>query len=144
VFGAVRAGRLFALLHSSRGGMELGAILTLAVFLSIVIFGVRRRHVAAWRSTLQVMAATVAGNALGIVLIWPFVPKGYDISLAPLLRDTLAAGTTMAIMSLPIAIALLWLSRRFGSHSAVTERRVRVIKEEWRRRFAKNQDGIDV
>jgi hypothetical protein len=47
-------------------------------------------------------------------------------------------------MSLPIAIALLWLSRRFGSHSAVTERRVRVIKEEWRRRFAKNQDGIDV
>jgi hypothetical protein len=72
------------------------------------------------------------------------VPKGYDISLAPLLRDTLAAGTTMAIMSLPIAIALLWLSRRFGSHSAVTERRVRVIKEEWRRRFAKNQDGIDV
>jgi hypothetical protein len=143
VFGAVRAGRLFALLHSSRGGMELAAILTLGVFLSIVIFGVRRRHVAAWRSTMQVVGATVAGNAFGIVLIWPFVPDGYEISLAPLLRDTLAAGTAMAIMSLPIAIALLWLSRRFGSHSAVTERRLRVIREEWRRRFAPDQDAAD-
>lgn len=140
VFGAVRAGRLFALLHQSRGGMELGAILTLAVFLLIVIFGVRRRHVAAWRSTMQVLGAAVAGNALGIVLIWPFIPDGYQMSLAPMLRDTLAAGLTMAIMSLPIAIVLLWLSRRFGSHSQVTERRLRVIHEEWRRRFARPQD----
>jgi len=135
VFGAVRAGRLFALLHQSRGGMELGAILTLATFVCIVIFGVRRRHVAAWRSTVQVLAATVAGNALGIVLIWPFIPDAYQISLAPMLRDTIAAGVTMAVMTLPLAIVLLWLSRRFGTHSLVTERRLRVIQEEWRRRF---------
>ena len=141
VFGAVRAGRLFALLHQSRGGMELGAILTFAAFLCIVIFGVRRRHVAAWRSTVQVLGATVAGNALGIVLIWPLIPDAYQISLAPMLRDTVAAGLTMALTSLPLAIALLWLSRRFGSHSLVTERRLRVIQEEWRRRFARRQDG---
>ena len=143
VFGAVRAGRLFALLHSSHGGMELGAILTFAVFLSIVIFAVRRRQVAAWRSTVHVMGATVTGNALGIVLVWPFVPDGYQVSLTPLLRDSLTTGTAMAVISLPIAIALLWLSRRFGSHSAVTERRLRVIREDWRRRFEKNQDTTD-
>jgi len=60
-----------------------------------------------------------------------------------MVRDTLAAGITMAIMSLPVAIALLWLSRRYGSHSLVTERRLRVIQEEWRRRFARNQDDTD-
>lgn len=143
VFGAVRAGRLFALLHHSRGGMELGAILTLAVFLSIVIFAIRRRHVAAWRSTMHVLGATVAGNALGIVLIWPFIPDGYQVSLAPMLRDTVGAGISTALVSLPVAIALLWLSRRYGSHSLVTERRLRVIHEEWRRRFARNQDTTD-
>jgi len=137
VFGLVRAGRLYALLRDSKGGMELGAILTLAVFVVIVIFAVRRRHVAAWRSTLHVLGSTIAGNALGIVLVWPFVPKGFPISLIPLLRDTVAAGLSMAIMSLPLAIALLWLSRRFGSHSQVTERRLRVIHEQLRRRLGR-------
>ena len=70
MFGMARAGRLFALLYRSPGGMELAAIITFAVFLTIVIFAVRRRQVAAWRSTVHVMSATVAGNALGIVLIW--------------------------------------------------------------------------
>jgi len=146
LFGMVRAGRLFALLHQSRGGMELGGILTLAAFLCIVIFGVRRRHVAAWRSTMQVLGATVAGNALGIVLIWPFMPQGLQVSLAPLLRDTLGAGVSMAVATLPIAIALLWLSRRFGSHSQVTERRMRVVYAEWRKRWMKDHgdDGTDM
>ncbi|HEY8176708.1 MAG TPA: hypothetical protein VIF32_13495, partial [Gemmatimonadaceae bacterium] len=40
VFGMARAGRLFALLHRSPGGMELGAIITFAVFLTMVIFAV--------------------------------------------------------------------------------------------------------
>lgn len=134
-FGVARAGRLFALLHSSRGGMELGAIVSLAVFLAIVIFAVRRRQIVAWRATLHVLGATVAGNALGIVFIWPFIPDGYALSLGPMVRDTLTSGGAMALTTLPLAIALLWLSRRYGSHSAVTERRFRVIREELRRRF---------
>jgi hypothetical protein len=120
--------------------MELGAISTLAVFLVIVIFAVRRRHVSTWRSTLHVMGAVVVGNAFAIVLIWPFIPDGYALALGPLLRDTVVAGAYVAIMSLPLAIAMLWLSRRYGSHSQVTERRLRVIREEWRRRFTKAQD----
>lgn len=139
-FGAARASRLFALLHHSEGGMELGGIVTLAVFLVIVIFAVRRRQVSAWRSTVHVMGAMVAGNAFGIVLIWPFVPDGYALSLGPMLRDTLMAGTYVAILTLPVAIAMLWLSRRYGSHSQVTERRLRVIHEEWRRRLSRDQD----
>jgi hypothetical protein len=135
LFGAARAGRLYALLHGSRGGMELGAIVSLAAFLCIVIFAVRRRQIVAWRATIHVLSATIAGNALGIVFIWPFIPDGYAVALGPLLTDTVAAGIVMAVMSLPLAIALLWLSRRFGSHSAVTERRLRVVREHLRRRF---------
>src|SRR5687768_4625920 len=143
-FGAARAGRLFALLHESRGGMELGGIVTLAVFLLVLVFAVRRRHVSAWRSTLHVMAALVIGNALALIMIWPFVPEGYDVALTPLLRDTITAGATMALLSLPLAIAMLWLSRRYGSHSQVTERRLRVINEVLGRRAGRDQRAPDV
>jgi hypothetical protein len=142
-FGFVRASRLFALLHRSRGGMELGSILTLAVFLGVVIFAVRRRQVPAWRSTVHVLGVAVAGNALGIALIWPLVPRSYSVALMPMLRDTVGAGAWTALISLPLAIVLLWLSRRFGSHSQLTERRLRVVREEWRRRFAKPQRDVE-
>jgi uncharacterized membrane protein YeiB len=122
-FTVTRAGRLYALLHQSRGGMELGAIATLAVFMAVVIFAVRRRQVSAWRSTIHVLGSLVIGNAVALVLVWPFVPESYGIALGPLLRDTIVAGISMLIVSLPLSIALLWLSRRYGSNSQVTERR---------------------
>jgi hypothetical protein len=141
LFGAVRAGRLFAVVHQSQGGIELGGILTLAAFLAVLIFAVRRRQVSAWRSTVHVLGSLVAGNAFALVLIWPFIPSSYSLALAPLLQETVSAGATLAIVSLPIAIAMLWLSRRFGSHSHLTERRDRVIREVLRRRASRGQDG---
>lgn len=136
VFGAARASRLFALLHESRGGMELAGIITLGIFLSVLIFAVRRRQCSAWQSTVHVMGALVGGNALGIVLVWPFIPQSYSLSLVPMVRDTVWGGALMAGMSLPLGIAMLWLSRRYGSHSGVTERRDRVVREILRRRVA--------
>jgi hypothetical protein len=138
-FGAARASKLFALLHQNRGGMELGSIVSLFVFLVVLIFAVRRRHVSAWRSTVHVMGSLVVGNGLAIVMIWPFVPQSYDVSLTPLLRETVAAGAFMAILTLPLTIAMLWLSRRFGSHSQVTERRMRVIQDILSRRARRDQ-----
>ena len=143
LFATARAGRLFALLHQSRGGMELGSIVTLAVFAAVLIFAVRRRQVSAWKSTVHVMASLVAGNAFALVLIWPLIPEGYALSLVAMLRETISAGTTMAVLSLPVTIAMLWLSRRFGSHSQLTERRLRVIRDVLRRRSG-NQDPTGV
>lgn len=147
VFAAVRASRLFALLHQSRGGMELAGIVALVVFLVVLIFAVRRRQVSAWESTVHVMGSMVGGNALGIVLVWPFVPDSYSLALLPMVRETASSGALMALVSLPIAVAMLWLSRRYGSHSGVTERRARVIREVLRRRVARGQpartgDGV--
>lgn len=140
VFGTARASRLFALLHQSRGGMELAGILTLGIFLSVLIFAVRRRQCSAWQSTVHIMGALVGGNALGIVLVWPFIPPSYSLSLVPLVRDTIWAGALMAGVSLPLGILMLWLSRRYGSHSGVTERRYRVVREALRRRVAPRND----
>lgn len=139
-FGAVRAGRLFALLHQSRGGLELGGILTLAAFLAVLIFAVRRRQCSAWQSTTHVMGSIVVGNAMALLLIWPFVPDSYDVAMAPLLRDTLWSGALMAAIALPFGIGMLWLSRRYGSHSALTERRGRLVRAALRRRFGGAQD----
>lgn len=122
--------------------MELFGIVTMAVFLCIVIFAVRRRQVRAWRSAAQVLAMLVAGNALGILIVWPLVPSGYGLSLAPMLRETLVSGMGMMLFTLPLAIALLWLSRRFGSHSQLTERRHRVIREQLRRRYGRQRADV--
>lgn len=140
-FGTARAGRLYALLHGSRGGMELGGIVTLAIFLAVVIFAVRRRQVTAWQSTVHVLGSLVAGNALALVLVWPFVPDGLSVALVPMVRDTVTAGAALALLTLPLAIGMLWLSRRYGSHSRVTERRARVVAEVLARRRLRAQDA---
>jgi hypothetical protein len=134
-FSIVRAERLFALVHANRGGMELGSILTAAAFLALVIFAVRRRHISVLRSAGHVLASVVAGNGCALVLIWPFIPDGYGVSLTPVLRDTMLAGTSMALTALPLAAGMLWLSRRFGSHSSLTERRLRAVHASARRRL---------
>lgn len=139
LFGAARAGRMFSLLHRNAGGMELFGIVTMGVLLLLVIFAVRRRQVRAWRSAVHVMGAVVAGNALGIVFIWPFIPSGYGLSLAPMLRETMVGGLSMMLLALPLGILLLWLSRRFGSHSRLTERRYRVVRESLSRRYRRAQ-----
>ena len=142
LFASARAGRLYALIHQSRGGMELGAIVAFAVFAVVLIFAVRRRHVSAWKSTVHVMGSLVAGNAMALVLIWPFVPEGYGMALTEILRETISAGTVMAVLTLPVSIAMLWLSRRYGSGSEVTERRLRVVRGE-ARQLDRPQDATE-
>ena len=141
-FTLARATRLFSLVRANRGGMELGSILTLATFLTLVIFAVRRRHINALRSAGQVLASVVAGNVFGLVVIWPFIPGSYSVSMIPVLRDTALAGGSMALTMLPIAVGMLWLSRKFGSHSALTERRLRLVHDAQRRRVERDQDAM--
>ena len=121
LFGAARAGRLLALVYQSRGGMELGGILTLAAFLTVLIFAVRRRQVSAWRSTVQVLGALVVGNAFALLLIRLTGGAPSTLFLALLLiaartrwfpvggfpatGDTTSLGTTISYLTLP-AIAL--------------------------------------
>jgi hypothetical protein len=61
-----------------------------------------------------------------VLLVWPFLPTGLPVSLAATAWNGLANGVTGAFLGLPLGAAGLWLSRRWGTDSGVTERRARV------------------
>ena len=125
VLGLIQGGRLLAQLRRNPGAMELAGILFMVGFIVLVIFAVRRRQTDVWVTTAQVLAAIVGANLVGVVLVWPFVPTGLPVSLASTAWAGLASGLTGAFVGLPLGAAGLWLSRRWGTDSGVTERRAR-------------------
>jgi hypothetical protein len=125
VLGFLQGARLMAQLRRNPGGVELAGILFMAGFVVLVIFAVRRRQTDVWVTATQVVAAIVGSNLLGVVLVWPFLPSGLPVSLASTAWSGLASGLTGAFVGLPLGAGGLWLSRRWGTDSAVTERRAR-------------------
>ena len=125
VLGFLQGARLFAQLLRNSGAMELAGLLFMAGFVVLVIFAVRRRQTDVWVTTLQVLAAIVGSNLMGVVLVWPFLQSGLPVSLASTAWTGLASGVTGAFVGLPLGAAGLWLSRRWGTESGVTERRAR-------------------
>jgi hypothetical protein len=125
VLGLIQGVRLLAHLERNPGAMELARILFTIGFIVLVIFAVRRRQTDVWVTATQVLAAIVGSNLLGVVLVWPFLPTGLPMSLASTAWSGLANGVTGAFLGLPLGAAGLWLSRRWGTDSGVTERRAR-------------------
>jgi len=127
VLGLVQGVRLLAELRRNPGAMELARILFTAGFIVLVIFAVRRRQTDVWVTATQVLAAIVGSNLLGVILVWPFLPSGLPVSFASTALSGLANGVTGAFVGLPLGAAGLWLSRRWGTESGVTERRARNV-----------------
>jgi hypothetical protein len=125
VLGLIQGVRLLAHLRHNPGAMELARILFTAGFIVLVIFAVRRRQTDVWITATQVLAAIVGSNLVGVVLVWPFLPSGLPVSLASTAWSGLANGLTGAFVGIPLGAAGLWLSRRWGTESGVTERRAR-------------------
>ena len=129
LLGLLRAAGLLARMRRNQGAAELAAILFTAGFVVLVIFAVRRRQTNVWTTAAQVLGAIVVANALALVLVWPFLPKGVPATLVGTVLAGLASGLGGAILGVPIGAGGLWLSRRWGSHSGVTERRAREIEK---------------
>jgi hypothetical protein len=127
VLGVIQGGRLLAHLRRNPGAMELAGILFMVGFVILVIFAVRRRQTDVWVTAAQVLAAIVGSNLLGVALVWPFLPSGLSTSLASTAWNGLANGVMGAFLGLPLGAAGLWLSRRWGTDSGVTERRARRV-----------------
>jgi hypothetical protein len=125
VLGLFHGARLLAQLRRNPGAVELAAILFTMGFVVLVIFAVRRRQTDVWVTATQVLAAIIGSNLLGMTLVWPFLPSGLPVSLASTAWNGLASGVTGAFIGLPLGAAGLWLSRRWGTDSGVTERRAR-------------------
>lgn len=125
VLGVFQGIRLLAQLRRNPGAMELAGILFMTGFIVLVIFAVRRRQTDVWVTATQVLAAILGANLLGLVLVWPFVPTELPLSLASTAWNGLAAGVTGSFVGIPLGAVGLWLSRRWGTDSGVTERRAR-------------------
>jgi hypothetical protein len=125
VLGLVQGARLLAQLRRNPGAMELAAILFTVGFVVLVIFAVRRRQTDVWVTATQVLAAIIGSNLLWVILVWPFLPSGLPMSFASTAGSGLASGVTGALVGVPLGAGGLWLSRRWGTDSGVTERRAR-------------------
>ncbi len=134
VLGAVRLAGSVAYLGRNSGGVELSRLLTLAAFLLLLIFAVRRRQTSVMHGALQVLVAVAGSSLLGIAAVWPLLPRHLPISLVNVLQADAGSQVTLILFGLPVATMLLWLSRRWGSHSPVTERRWRVVIQMMRER----------
>lgn len=127
LLGAVRAFGTLARVAENPGGVELAAVLMGALGIVVLVFAVRRRQSSVLVTSAQLLAALAGANALGLALLWPFLPPGSPITLLDLVVEGLAGSTAASALGVPLAVASLWLSRRYGSHSLVTERRARVV-----------------
>ena len=125
VLGFFQGARLIAQLRRNPGAVELAGILFTAGFVVLVIFAVRRRQTDVWVSTVQVLAAIVGSNLLGLAVVWPFLPSDLPVSLPVTAWNGLASGAAGSLIGWPLGAAGLWLSRRWGTHSGLTERRAR-------------------
>jgi NAD/NADP transhydrogenase beta subunit len=132
VLGLLQGARLVAQLRRNPGAVELAGILFTAGFVVLVIFAVRRRQTDVWVMATQVLAAIIGSNLLGMTLVWPFLPSELPVSLTSSAWNGLANGLTGAFVGLPLGAAGLWLSRRWGTESGLTERRARRVPEQVR------------
>lgn len=95
----------------------------------LVISAIRRRQTPVAPAAVHVLAVLASANLLAIGVFWFSVRDRVTVSLAGVLTDGMESGVWTILTGLPFALAMLWLSRRFGSHSTVTERRLRVVRE---------------
>lgn len=134
VLGAVRVANSVAFLDRNIGGVELTRILTYASFLLLLIFAIRRRQTGAVEGAFQVLVVLAGSSLLGLAVLWPLLPRAIPVSLASVLQIDAVDQLQTIVIGLPIATLVLWLSRRWGSHSTVTERRLRVVMRVLRER----------
>lgn len=134
VLGAIRVADSIAYLDRNVGGVELTRLLTYAAYLLLLIFAIRRRQTSAVEGALQVLVVLAGSSLIGLAAIWPLLPRAVPIALPTVLQIEAVDQLRTMVIGLPIATVVLWLSRRWGSHSTVTERRLRVVMRLLRER----------
>lgn len=125
LLAGVKAAWMAAQLASNPGATELGGTLLLAGTIILSIFAIRRRQTGVWDAAAQVILAIAGANLLSYVFLIPFLPPGATGEVARLVRGGIGETVVGIGLVIPVQAAGLWLSRRYGSHSAVTERRMR-------------------
>lgn len=125
LLAGVKAWWMAAQLARNPGASELGGTLLLAGTIVLSIFAIRRRQTGVWDAAAQVIVAIAGANMLSYIFLIPFLPPGSTGEVARLLRGGIGETLVGIGLVIPVQAAGLWLSRRYGTHSGVTERRMR-------------------
>jgi len=125
----IKAWWMAAHLVRNPGAAELGGLVLLAGSIVLTIFAIRRRQTGVWDAAAQVILTIAGANMLSYAFLIPFMPDGARGQLATAATQGLGQTLIGVGLAIPVQAAGLWLSRRFGSHSAVTERRLRVVRK---------------
>lgn len=123
LLAGIKAWWMSAQLARNPGAAELGGTLLLAGSIVLSIFAIRRRQTGVWDAAAQVILAIAGANLLSYVFLIPSLPPGSTAEVARLIRGGIGETLVGVGLAIPVQAAGLWLSRRYGSHSGVTERR---------------------
>ena len=129
VLGAFEALGALARIRLNPGLLDFSHTALFAGTIVLVLSAIRRRQTPALGAAAQVLAALAGANLVALAMFWLAVRRVTAIPLPVVLVDGLRSGVLTIASGLPFALLMLWLSRRYGSHSTVTERRLRVVRE---------------
>lgn len=124
MLASIKAWWMSAQLARNPGAAELGGLLLLAASIVVSIFAIRRRQTGVWDAAAQVILAIAGANLLSYLFLVPFLPGGTAGDVTRVVRAGVGETLIGVGLAIPVQAAGLWLSRRFGGHSAVTERRL--------------------
>lgn len=129
VLGALEALGAFARIRLNPGLLDFAHTALFVGTVVLALSAIRRRQTPALAAAAQVLAALAGANLVALALFWLTVRRVATVALPVVLVEGLRSGVLTIVSGLPFALLMLWLSRRFGSHSTVTERRLRVVRE---------------
>lgn len=129
VLGAFEALGALARVRLNAGVLDFAHTALFVGTVVLALSAIRRRQTPALSAAAQLLAALAGANLVALALFWLAVRRVATVSLPIVLTDGLRSGVLTIVSGLPFALLMLWLSRRFGSHSTVTERRLRVVRE---------------
>lgn len=144
VLGATEALGATARIRRNPGLLEFAHTALFAGTVILVISAIRRRQTPVAPAAVQVLAALAGANLVALGMFWYTVRDQVTVPLAGILTDGMESGVWTILSGLPFALVMLWLSRRFGSHSLVTERRLRVVREVLARRRRREERAAPI
>ncbi len=129
VLGVFEALGALARIQRNVGLLDFAHTALFAGTVVLVISAIRRRQTPVAPTAVHVLGALAGANLFALSVVWLSLRERVTVPLGGVLTAGMASGMWTIVSGLPFALLMLWLSRRYGSHSTVTERRLRVVRE---------------
>ncbi len=141
IMGSLEATEVLARVARNGGVIDFARTGLFVATIVLVLAAIRRRQTRVVPAAAQGLAAFALANVIALAMVWIRLRAVLTVPLGGVLRAGVTGGVSTVLLGLPLALVMLWLSRRFGSQSTVTERRLRVVQEALARKW-RRQHGV--